>query len=267
MGLRRQASLIDRGSPRVRPACNHRPTDETQKVEIKVRRQTRRPFSAETAISHRPGPVASDHRVVQLPHSDARQRKVARPRPHAPEHHRRREHAHVEASAQRSSRAAPIKGSDQGDKNLTGVKRFGQRHASTQVADKSRCDAGTKPAPTTAKAESLTCDRCTPIFPPYALRPPHMSTTTIRLEDEFKARIAAAAARSGRSSHAFILEAVAEMVERSGLDEELHRLADRRWAALRRTGESVAWDDAKPCLQDRAADKKAHRPAARKSVP
>jgi predicted transcriptional regulator len=94
-----------------------------------------------------------------------------------------------------------------------------------------------------------------------------MSTTTIRLEDEFKARIAAAAARSGRSSHAFILEAVAEMVERSGLDEELHRLADRRWAALRRTGESVAWGDAKPCLQDRAADKKAHRPAARKSVP
>lgn len=94
-----------------------------------------------------------------------------------------------------------------------------------------------------------------------------MSTTTIRLEDELKARIAAAAARSGRSSHAFILDAVADMVERSELDEELHRLADKRWAALLRTGESIAWDDAKAYLQDRAAGKKVHRPAARRPSP
>lgn len=91
-----------------------------------------------------------------------------------------------------------------------------------------------------------------------------MSTTTIRLEDELKARIAAAAARSGRSSHAFILDALSDMVARSEMDEELHGIADRRWAALQRTGESLAWDDAKAYIQARAAGKKVARPSARK---
>jgi len=94
-----------------------------------------------------------------------------------------------------------------------------------------------------------------------------VSTTTIRLEDELKARIAAAAARSGRSSHAFILDALSDMVERSELDEELHQIADRRWAALRSTGESVAWEDAKAYVQERAAGKKPRRPLARRPGP
>ncbi|WP_373425428.1 CopG family ribbon-helix-helix protein [Variovorax boronicumulans] len=89
-----------------------------------------------------------------------------------------------------------------------------------------------------------------------------MSTTTIRLDDELKARIAAAAARSDKSSHAFILEALSDLVERSELDEELHRIADKRWAALQRTGESVAWEDAAAYLKARAAGKKVRRPAA-----
>lgn len=92
-----------------------------------------------------------------------------------------------------------------------------------------------------------------------------MSTTTIRLEDELKARIAAAAAKANKSSHAFILEALSDTVERSELDDELHRIADTRWAALQRTGESVAWDEAKAYLQDRAAGRKARRPTARRS--
>src|SRR3546814_20149299 len=37
-----------------------------------------------------------------------------------------------------------------------------------------------------------------------------MSTTTIRLPDELKARIAEAAKRAGTTSHNFILEAIAE---------------------------------------------------------
>jgi len=93
-----------------------------------------------------------------------------------------------------------------------------------------------------------------------------MSTTSIRLEEELKARIACAAARAGKSPHAFILDALAATVERSEMDEELHRLADKRWATLQRTGESVAWDDAKAYLRARAAGKKMPRPAARKPV-
>jgi predicted transcriptional regulator len=90
-----------------------------------------------------------------------------------------------------------------------------------------------------------------------------MSTTTIRIEEALKARIAAAAERVGKSSHAFILDALAESVERIEMDEELHRIADKRWSALVRTGESVSWTDAKAYLQARAAGKKPRRPAAR----
>ena len=90
-----------------------------------------------------------------------------------------------------------------------------------------------------------------------------MSTTTIRMEDALKARIAAAAERAGKSSHAFILDALSETVERIETDDELHRIADERWVALKGTGKSVAWTDAKEYLQARASGKKARRPSAR----
>lgn len=91
-----------------------------------------------------------------------------------------------------------------------------------------------------------------------------MSTTTIRIEEALKARIAAAAERVGKSSHAFILDAVSDTVERIELDDELHRIADERWTALLRTGESVSWTDAKAYIQARARGKKASRPPGRK---
>ncbi|SDH81392.1 ribbon-helix-helix protein, CopG family [Variovorax sp. OV700] len=108
------------------------------------------------------------------------------------------------------------------------------------------------------------CYSCTTV---NVMRSINMPTTTIRLEDELRARIAAAAARSGRSSHAFILDALSDMVERSELDEELHRIADKRWAALQRTGESVAWEDAAAYLKARAAGQKPRRPTARRPTP
>ena len=40
-----------------------------------------------------------------------------------------------------------------------------------------------------------------------------MPTTTIRLSDELKARVASAAERAGTSPHNFILEAIAEKAE------------------------------------------------------
>ena len=91
-----------------------------------------------------------------------------------------------------------------------------------------------------------------------------MSTTTIRIEEALKARIAAAAERVGKSSHAFILDAVSDTVERIELDDELHRIADERWTALLRTGESVSWTDAKAYIRARARGKKASRPPGRK---
>lgn len=90
-----------------------------------------------------------------------------------------------------------------------------------------------------------------------------MSTTTIRLEDELKARVAAAAQRSGKSPHAFIVEAIEQTVEQSEADDAFQRLADERWARLLETGKSVAFDEAKAYLEARAKGARTARPRAR----
>jgi hypothetical protein len=84
------------------------------------------------------------------------------------------------------------------------------------------------------------------------------------MEDALRARIAVAAERAGKSPHAFILDALSETVERIETDDELHRVADERWAALKRTGKSVGWSDAKAYLQARSTGEKARPPSARR---
>jgi predicted transcriptional regulator len=91
-----------------------------------------------------------------------------------------------------------------------------------------------------------------------------MSTTTIRLEGDLKARVAEAAERTGKTSHAFILDAIAHTVEQVELDDELQRVADARWAKVLATGKTVAWADAKAYLEARARGKRPRRPVARK---
>ena len=91
-----------------------------------------------------------------------------------------------------------------------------------------------------------------------------MSTTTIRIEDELKARIAAAAERAGKTAHAYILDAIAQTVEQAELDDEFHRLADKRWANILATGKTVPWDQARDYLEARARGESPRRPAARK---
>lgn len=91
-----------------------------------------------------------------------------------------------------------------------------------------------------------------------------MSTTTIRIEDDLKARVAAAAERAGKTPHAFILEAITQTVEQTELDEDFHRLADERWGRVLATGRTVPWSEAKAYLEERALGKKVRRPSARK---
>ncbi|HMZ85698.1 MAG TPA: DUF1778 domain-containing protein [Giesbergeria sp.] len=90
-----------------------------------------------------------------------------------------------------------------------------------------------------------------------------MSTTTIRLEDELKARINAAAAQAGKTAHAFILDSLAQTVEQVELDNAFHAVAEERWARIRATGQTVAWDDAKAYLASRAQGKRPRKPSAR----
>ncbi len=91
-----------------------------------------------------------------------------------------------------------------------------------------------------------------------------MSTTTIRLDDELKARINAAAAQVGKTAHAFMLDALAQTVEQVEKDHAFQALAAERWARIRATGQTVAWDDAKAYLSARAQGQPAKKPKARK---
>nr|WP_315208961.1 CopG family transcriptional regulator [uncultured Albidiferax sp.] len=91
-----------------------------------------------------------------------------------------------------------------------------------------------------------------------------MSTTTIRIEDDLKARVAAAAMQAGKTAHAFILDAIAQTVEQAELDNAFHAVADARWAQIRATGNTVPWDEAKAYLAARAAGERPARPKARK---
>ena len=91
-----------------------------------------------------------------------------------------------------------------------------------------------------------------------------MSTTTIRLEDDLKARVAAAAERCGKSPHAFILEAIEQTVEASESEAEFRQLAETRWARLLETGKSVPLAEARAYLEARVAGTSAARPASRR---
>jgi predicted transcriptional regulator len=98
-----------------------------------------------------------------------------------------------------------------------------------------------------------------------------MSTTTIRIEDELKARVAAAAEQMGKSAHAFIVDALAQKVEQVELVAAFHAMADERWANIRVSGKTVAWDDAKADLLARVKvgpdAERPRKPTARKVGP
>ena len=91
-----------------------------------------------------------------------------------------------------------------------------------------------------------------------------MSTTTIRLPDELKARIAEAAKHAGTTSHNFILEAIADKADQVEQRAALHALADQRYAQFLESGKSIPWEEVRVYLKDRLAGKAVKRPVARK---
>ena len=90
-----------------------------------------------------------------------------------------------------------------------------------------------------------------------------MATTTIRLEDDLKARVAAAAERAGKTAHAFMLDAIADGVEQAERDDAFHAVADARWANVLATGQTAAWDEARVWLEARARGESPAKPLAR----
>ncbi len=90
-----------------------------------------------------------------------------------------------------------------------------------------------------------------------------MQTTTIRLDDTLKQRIASAALQAGKSAHAFILDAIAQTVEKVEQDSAFNDLADERWTAILATGQTVSWDDTKTYLVAKSRGENPDKPLAR----
>jgi predicted transcriptional regulator len=91
-----------------------------------------------------------------------------------------------------------------------------------------------------------------------------MSTTTIRLEDDLKERVSEAAARAGKTAHAFIRDAIAESVEQAEFDAEMDRICEERWTEFLKTGEAIPWAEVKAYMKATAAGKKVKRPVPKK---
>jgi len=91
-----------------------------------------------------------------------------------------------------------------------------------------------------------------------------MTTTTIRLPEDLKTRVAAAAKRSGTTAHGFILEAIAEKTQQAELRAAFETDADQRYARLMATGEAIPWSEMRKYLEARVSGSPARSPLPRR---
>lgn len=87
-----------------------------------------------------------------------------------------------------------------------------------------------------------------------------MSTTTIRLPQDLKERIARAAERAGTTAHGFMLEAIAEKAEQEERRGQFQDAAEQRYAEIVASGKTVPWNEMRGYLERRLTGKKTSRP-------
>ncbi len=85
-----------------------------------------------------------------------------------------------------------------------------------------------------------------------------MSTTTIRIDEDLKARVAVAAERAGKTAHGFIVDAIAQ------LESDFHQVAAKRLARILATGEGVPLGEVRDYLFARVRGETPRRPKPRK---
>jgi len=90
-----------------------------------------------------------------------------------------------------------------------------------------------------------------------------MSTTTVRLSNDLKKRLADVAERAGMTSHALILQAISDRVEADEARNRLFEEADRRYAVIAETGQTVPWSEMRFFLERRVSGETTEPPAAR----
>lgn len=87
-----------------------------------------------------------------------------------------------------------------------------------------------------------------------------MTTTTVRLPEDLKARLDKLAASDGKSTHAFMVEALALAADRRERQQAFDVEVQQRWADFQRTGQVVLHEDMKAYALALAAGKKPKRP-------
>jgi predicted transcriptional regulator len=87
-----------------------------------------------------------------------------------------------------------------------------------------------------------------------------MTTTSIRLPDDLKQRMAQAAEQAGQTPHAFMLEAIAERVAAEERRHDFHALAEQRYARILDSGETIPWPALRDYLKRRLAGEALARP-------
>jgi predicted transcriptional regulator len=91
-----------------------------------------------------------------------------------------------------------------------------------------------------------------------------MSTTTIRLPEDLKARLAAAAKQAGTTPHNFILQAIAEKTAQEEQSSAFLAEAEARYARIVASGKAIPWEEMRTYLEGRMAGKPVKRPVPRK---
>lgn len=91
-----------------------------------------------------------------------------------------------------------------------------------------------------------------------------MSTTTIRLPEDLKARVSEAAKRAGTTPHGFIVEAIAEKTAQDEKRADFAAEAEARYAGIIASGETIPWADMRSYLEAKITGKDAAPPKSRK---
>ena len=91
-----------------------------------------------------------------------------------------------------------------------------------------------------------------------------MSTTTIRIPDELKARLSRIAEQQGTSTHGLIIEAIAEKADALERRQAFHEEARERHEHYLATGESIPWEEMRDYLRRRVRGEDVPLPVARR---
>lgn len=91
-----------------------------------------------------------------------------------------------------------------------------------------------------------------------------MSTTTIRIPDDLKTRVSAAAKRAGTTAHSFILQAISEKTAQEENRADFAAEAEERYVNVIATGKTIPWSEMREYLKAQVAGQDATLPSARK---